>query len=97
MSVGDHHGAPILQREEPAELIVQAPGTYVFYSRLTYLPETYHWGATDCPLFTDCPSSSLTALEVLPNMTYEITISDREAILPERDKPVTVPWKKKEQ
>ena len=97
MSVGDHHGAPILQRDEPVEVTVQAPGTYVFYSRLTYLPDTYYWGATDCPLLTDCPSSSLIALDVLPNMIYEITISDRDAILPERDKPVAVPWKKKEQ
>ena len=45
MSVGDHH-AEAVRRKTPETLFVQAPGRYVFYARLTYVPELYHWGYT---------------------------------------------------
>jgi len=91
MSVGDHHAEAVF-RVEPVILLVQAPGTFVFYARLTYTPETYHWGATGCPALTECGSKPLMAIDVRPDQTYEVTISDRSAILPVRGEPVTVPW-----
>lgn len=93
MSVGDHHAEAVF-RVEPVTLLVEAPGTYVFYARLTYVPEIYHWGATGCPPLTECPSAALKAIDVLPDLTYEVTISDRSAVLPVSDEPVTVPWER---
>jgi hypothetical protein len=93
MSVGDHHAEAVF-REEPVNLLVEAPGTFVFYARLTYAPEIYHWGATGCLPLTDCPSAALKAVDVLPGLTYEVMISDRSAALPASGEPVTVPWQR---
>jgi hypothetical protein len=90
MSVGDHH-AEAVSRKEPVVLLVEAPGTYVFYARLTYAPDIYHWGATGCQPLSDC-TSALKAIDVIPDLNYEVTIADRSAVLPVSGEPVTVPW-----
>lgn len=96
MSAGTHT-APLLPTSPPLEMAVPAPGTYVFYARLTNAPTEYHYGATECQVPTECVGSPLVALEVLPGERYSILITDRQALLPgndERGLPVTVPWVK---
>jgi hypothetical protein len=98
MSAG-MHTAPLLPTSAPVRLSIQAPGTYVFYARLSNAPTEYHYGFTECRVPTDCVGSPLIAVDVLPGETYNIYIADRKALLPDNDKrglPVTVPWVKAE-
>ena len=94
MSAG-MHTAPLLPTSPPLDMAVPAPGTYVFYARLSNAPTEYHYGYTECTIPTDCVGSPLIALNVKPGERYTILIADRKAILPDNDKrglPVTVPW-----
>lgn len=94
MSAG-MHTASFLPTSPPVYLAVQAPGTYVFYARLSNAPTEYHYGSTECRVPTECVGSPLVAVDVLPGETYYIYIADRKALLPGNDKrglPVTVPW-----
>ena len=78
-------------------LQVEAPGTYVFYARLSNAPTDYFYGFTDCVYFNDCAAErhKLKAVDIFPGMTYRIILDgDRKVILPERDVPVIVPWGK---
>lgn len=96
MSAG-MHTAPLLPTSPPLDMAVPAPGTYVFYARLSNAPTEYHYGYTECTVPTDCVGSPLIALDVLPGKRYTILIADRKALLPDNDKrglPVTVPWVK---
>lgn len=93
MSAGSH-GLVVLPTSAPINILVDAPGTYVFYATLINNPDDYHYGATGCPAGQDCASSDLIAIDVLPGETYSITISDRKALLPAPGSPVTVPWHK---
>ncbi len=96
MSAGTHT-APLLPTSPPLDMAVPAPGTYVFYARLTNAPTEYHFGATECQVPTECVGSPLIALDVLPGERYTVLIADRKALLPgndERGLPVTVPWVK---
>ena len=96
MSAG-MHTAPLLPTSAPVSLSIQAPGTYIFYARLSNAPTEYHYGATECRVPTECVGSPLIAVDVLPGETYNIYIADRKALLPDNDKrglPVTVPWVK---
>lgn len=94
MSAG-MHVAPLLPTSAPVILYIQAPGTYVFYARLSNAPTEYFYGATECRIPTECVGSPLVAVDVLPGETYHIFVADRKALLPDNDKrglPVTVPW-----
>jgi hypothetical protein len=94
MSAG-MHTAPLLPTSPPLDMAVPAPGTYVFYARLSNAPTEYHYGYTECSIPTDCVGSPLIALNVEPGERYTILIADRKAILPDNDKrglPVTVPY-----
>lgn len=96
MSAG-MHTAPLLPTSPPLDMAVPAPGTYVFYARLSNAPTEYHYGYTECTVPTDCVGSPLIALDVLPGERYTILIADRKALLPDNDKrglPVTVPFVK---
>lgn len=96
MSAG-MHTAPLLPTSAPVNLSIQAPGTYIFYARLSNAPTEYHYGSTECRDPTECVGSPLIAVDVLPGETYNIYIADRKALLPDNDKrglPVTVPWVK---
>lgn len=98
MSAG-MHTASYLPTSAPVYLYVQAPGTYVFYARLSNAPTEYHYGSTECRVPTDCVGSPLLAVDVQPGETYYVYIADRKALLPgndERGQPVTVPWVKSE-
>ena len=98
MSAG-MHTAPLLPTSAPVSLSIQAPGTYIFYARLSNAPTEYHYGSTECRNPTECIGSPLIAVDVLPGETYNIYIADRKALLPDNDKrglPVTVPWVKAE-
>jgi hypothetical protein len=88
------HGLVTLPTSEPVHIAVDAPGTYVFYAALVEAPDDYHYGATGCQPATDCPSSTLIALDVAPGGTYHVAISDRHALLPTPGEPVSVPWKR---
>lgn len=95
MSAG-MHTAPLLPTSPPLDMAVPAPGTYVFYARLSNDPMDYHYGYTECQIPTDCVGSPLLALNVEPGQRYNILIADRKALLPEIDQrglPVTVPFK----
>jgi len=89
-SAGSHGG--VVLPSSPITFTVEAPGTYVFYANLVNAPESYHYGATGCKPATDCLSSDLKALAVLPGEVYQITISDRAAPVPTPHAPLTVPW-----
>ena len=94
MSAG-MHTAPLLPTSPPLDMAVPAPGTYVFYARLSNAPTEYHYGYTECTIPTDCVGSPLIALEVKPGERYSVYIADRKALLPDNDKrglPVTVPY-----
>ena len=96
MSAG-MHTASYLPTSAPVNLSIQAPGTYIFYARLSNAPTEYHYGFTECRAPTECIGSPLIALDVLPGETYYVYIADRKALLPGNDKrglPVTVPWVK---
>lgn len=96
MSAG-MHTASYLPTSPPLDMAVPAPGTYVFYARLTNDPMDYHFGYTECSIPTDCVGSPLLALDVLPGERYSVMIVDQKALLPgdyERGLPVTVPWVK---
>ncbi|HVF25729.1 MAG TPA: hypothetical protein VNA23_07560 [Anaerolineales bacterium] len=96
MSAG-MHTAPLLPTSAPVTLAIQAPGTYIFYARLSNAPTEYYYGSTECRDPTECVGSPLVAVDVLPGETYNIYIADRKALLPDNDKrglPVTVPWVK---
>jgi hypothetical protein len=98
MSAG-MHTAPLLPTSAPVRLAIQAPGTYIFYARLSNAPTEYHYGATECRVPKDCTGTPLVAVDVVPGETYHIYIADRKALLPDNDKrglPVTVPWIKTE-
>lgn len=89
------HTAPLLPTSPPLDMTIPAPGTYVFYARLSNAPTEYHYGYTECSIPTDCVGSPLLALNVKPGERYTILIADRKAILPDNDKrglPVTVPY-----
>ena len=86
------HGLVVLPTSPPLAFQLEAPGTYVFYATLSNNPDEYHYGDTGCPQGQDCPSADLVALEVQPGGTYNVTISDRKALLPTPGAPVTVPW-----
>ncbi len=88
------HGLVVLPTSAPVAIMVDAPGTYVFYATLVEAPDDYHYGDTGCPPASDCPLSSLAALDVLPGNTYRVTISDRSPLLPTPGAPVQVPWRR---
>lgn len=99
MSAG-MHTAPLLPTSPPVFLAIQAPGTYIFYARLSNAPTEYHYGSTECRVPTECTGTPLVAVDVVPGETYYVYIADRKALLPDNDKrglPVTVPWVKLEQ
>lgn len=87
------HGLVVLPTSEPVALTVDAPGTYVFYARLSNDPDSYHFGATGCMALQDCSDAALQALKVEPGKSYQVVIADRKALLPEEGKPVSVPVK----
>lgn len=82
------HGASTLPTSAPVLLYVRAPGTYVFFARLTNAPDEYHYGATLCREKV----CVLRALEVHPGQTYHVTIDDSSALLPEINQAVQLPW-----
>ncbi len=86
------HGGVVLP-SEPISFTVDAPGTYIFYGNLINAPESYHYGSTGCPPATNCASTALLAIQVVPGQTYAVTISDRSAPVPTPHAPVTVPWR----
>lgn len=82
------------------------PGTYVFYARLVEAPDDYHYGFTGYQPAayghmtrggTRDPNTNLIALDLQNGGSYKVYISDHWASLPERDKPVTVPWHRETQ
>jgi hypothetical protein len=88
------HGLVVLPTSAPVAIMVDAPGTYVFYATLVEAPDDYHYGDSGCPPAADCPLSSLVALDVVPGNTYRVTISDRTPLLPTPGAPVQVPWRR---
>ncbi len=86
------HGMIIAPTSAPVAIQLDAPGTYVFYAVNNEAPDDYHYGDTGCPPAKDCASTALVALDVTPGSTYHVTISDRAAVLPTPQAPVTVPW-----
>jgi len=88
------HGLVVLPTSAPVAIQVDAPGTYVFYATLIEAPDDYHYGDTGCPPATNCPSSDLVAIDVIPGKTYLVTISDRSPLLPTPGVPVQVPWRR---
>jgi hypothetical protein len=85
------HGLVVMPTSAPIVITVEAPGTYVFYATLIEAPDDYQFGATGCAAATECASSELQALDVLPGGVYQVTIADRSAAIPHRS-PVTV-WR----
>ena len=88
------HGLVVLPTSAPVAIQVDAPGTYVFYATLIEAPDDYHYGDTGCLPASDCPLSSLVAIDVVPGNIYRVTISDRTPLLPTPGAPVRVPWRR---
>ncbi len=88
------HGLVVMPTSAPIVITVEAPGTYVFYATLIEAPDDYQFGATGCAAGTDCASSALLAIDVVPGGIYHVTIADRSAPIPTPGVPVTVPWRR---
>jgi len=88
------HGLVVMPTSAPIVITVEAPGTYVFYATLIEAPDDYQFGATGCAAATECISSELQALDVVPGGVYHVTIADRSAAIPTPGVPVTVPWRR---
>jgi hypothetical protein len=88
------HGLVVLPTSEPIKFELDAPGSYVFYATLINNPDDYHYGSTGCVALQNCADSTLLALDVTPGEVYNVTITDRHALLPTPGAPVTVPWRK---
>jgi hypothetical protein len=88
------HGLVVLPTSEPIKFELDAPGSYVFYATLINNPDDYHYGSTGCVALQNCSDSTLLALDVTPGGVYNVTITDRHALLPTPGAPVTVPWRK---
>jgi hypothetical protein len=88
------HGLVVLPTSEPIKFQLDAPGVYVFYATLINNPDDYKYGATGCAALENCSNSELVALEVTPGGVYNVTITDRHALLPTPGVPVIVPWHK---
>jgi hypothetical protein len=88
------HGLVVLPTSEPIKFELDAPGSYVFYATLINNPDDYHYGSTGCEALQNCTDSTLLALDVAPGGVYNVTITDRHALLPTPGAPVTVPWRK---
>jgi hypothetical protein len=88
------HGLVVLPTSQPINFQLDAPGTYIFYATLINNPDDYHYGATGCVALQNCANSELIAYEVSPGGVYNVTITDRHALLPTPGAPVTVPWHK---
>jgi len=88
------HGLVVMPTSAPIVITVEAPGTYVFYATLIEAPDDYQFGATGCAAGTDCASSALLAIDVVPGGSYHVTIADRSAPIPTPGVPVTVPWRR---
>jgi hypothetical protein len=82
-------------------LNLKKPGTYVSYARLVEAPDDYHYGYTNEQAV---PYGHMTrgglgdpggliAIDVKLGRKYKAYINDYRAALPERDKPITVPWR----
>jgi hypothetical protein len=77
------------------------PGKYVFYARLVEAPDDYHYGYTSDQAVGYGHMTrggigqpeGLIALDIRLGEKYNVYIQDYRATLPERDKPVTVPWR----
>ena len=88
------HGLVVMPTSALILISVEAPGTYVFYATLIEAPDDYQFGATGCAAGTDCASSDLLAIDVVPGGIYHVTIADRSAPIPTPGVPVTVPWRR---
>jgi hypothetical protein len=88
------HGLVVLPTSPPVSFTVEAPGTYVFYATLIEAPDDYQYGATSCRPGEPCPRSVLKAVDVDPGESYSVLISDRAALVPTAEAPVTVPWER---
>ncbi len=86
------HGLVVLPTSQPINFQLDAPGTYIFYATLINNPDDYHYGATGCVALQNCANSELIAFDVAPGGVYNVTITDRHALLPTPGVPVTVPW-----
>jgi hypothetical protein len=80
---------------------LKKPGTYVFYARLVEAPDDYHYGYTSDQAVAYGhmtrggigQPNGLIAIDVKLGGKYKAYINDNRATLPERGKPVTVPWR----
>ncbi len=92
------HGGVILPTSAPVVFQVEAPGTYVIYANLVNAPDDYHFGMTGCAAGTDCTATMLKAIDVAPNGSYSLYLSDRpgerHAPIPTPHAPLTVPWQR---
>ena len=82
----------MLPTSAPVTLVVDAPGSYVFYANLNEAPDDYHFGYNGCLSGTDCSSRTLKVLDVVPGGVYQVYITQRFDIVPTPDIPVTQPW-----
>ena len=80
---------------------IKKPGKYVFYARLIEAPDDYHYGYTsNQPVAYGHMTrggvgqpDGLLAVDVKPGGKYKAYINDNRAKLPDRGKPVAVPWR----
>jgi hypothetical protein len=86
------HGGVVLPTSPPVTLLVDAPGTYVFYANLNEDPDEYHYGYNGCQMGGDCTSKTLKAIDVKPGGSYTVYITERFDIVPTPGAPVNQPW-----
>ncbi len=84
----------IAPHSKPFIAYIAEPGTYVFYGRLVEAMDDYFFGSTGAKSRSTPVLRPLLALDIELGKEYQVLINDRSVKLPEKGKPVTVPWRR---
>jgi len=78
----------------PLLVYVPEPGTYVFYARLVEAMDDYFFGYTGMLGRGPSPKRGLLAIDIEAGKGYKVLLNDRAVLLPEKGRPVIVPWRR---
>jgi len=92
VATGETASYPLTPHAPPLLAYIPVPGTYVFYARLVEAMDDYFFGATGREPGGASPRRGLLAVDVEQGKEYEVLVNDRSVRLPEKGKPVSVPW-----
>ncbi len=92
VATGETASYPLTPHAPPLLAYIPLPGTYVFYARLVEAMDDYFFGSTGREPGGAPPRRGLLAVDVEQGKEYRVLVNDRSVRLPEKGKPVAVPW-----